>query len=395
MKRLNETYFKIKQILGDYTESLESVQLVEEYRRYLKPEEVRIILLAESHVFTTEDDRQITIPPLPELPGFPKQYAKFVYCLGYGEKELTKNSLHPNRDGTPQFWKIFYSCNNPVSSLKGFGPVLGQTPVQQRLRNKINLLKDLKAKGIWLVDASIVALYKDGKKIPSMFSALEESWRSYTREVVFSAKPEHVICIGKGVANIVENDLRRHFQNRYTVIAQPNAHLTSKQHEENLEKYSKICFHSIIEAFSTPLLKNERTALPSCQAKMLTKNVKDTSKYNFDGSEFGKGRLVLAVIKKHVAINPFLNLNSLLEAFPKCVQGSFGVFDTEQNAIDIAAKSGRDRHFINPSDVIALSDGKIAISNQWNPKNIFSFISRATELGYQIETTHDHTKVGG
>jgi len=252
MKKLNEAYFKIKQILGNNTESLESVQLVEEYRRYWKPEEARIILLAESHIFTTDDDRQIIIPPLHELPGFPTQYAKFVYCLGYGEKGLTKNPLHPNRDGTPQFWKIFYSCNNPISSLKDFGPVLGQTPVQQRLRNKINLLNDLKAKGIWLVDASIVALYKNGKKIPSMFSVLEESWRSYTREVVFSAKPEQVICIGKGVANIVENDLRKHFQNRYTVIPQPNAHLTSKQHEDNFEKYSKICFHSIIGASSIP-----------------------------------------------------------------------------------------------------------------------------------------------
>jgi hypothetical protein len=74
----------------------------------------------------------------------------------------------------------------------------------ERLQNKIKLLRDLKAQGIWLVDTSIVALYKEGKKVTNMFSALQESWESYTRGVVISSNPEHVICIGKGVANVVD-----------------------------------------------------------------------------------------------------------------------------------------------------------------------------------------------
>ena len=242
MQKLNEVYSKIKQLLGNHTESLESVQLVEAYRRYLKPEKVRVVLLAESHVFTSDTDRQIIIPPIPDLPGYPTQYAKFLYCLGYGEKIVTNNSqLHPKRDGTPQFWKILYSCNNPVSSLEDFSPILGQTPPQQRLANKIRLLKELKAKGIWLVDASIVALYKEGKKMPNMFSALEVSWQSYTREVVRRANPEHVICIGKGVANVVSKDLKSDFNREFTVIEQPNAFLSSEKHMANYRKYSEIC----------------------------------------------------------------------------------------------------------------------------------------------------------
>lgn len=241
MQKLNETYLKIKQILGSHAESLESVQLVESYRRYLKPERVKVVLLAESHVFTPDEDRQIIIPPITDLPGYPTQYARFVYCLGYGEKYLTNSQLHPKRDGTPQFWKIFFSCNNPISSLQDFSPILGQTNPRQRLMNKIKLLKDLKAKGIWLVDASIVALYREGEKMPNMFQALEVSWRSYTREVVTTANPEHVICIGKGVASVVESDLKRHFHNKYSVIAQPNAFLSSEEHMENFKKYSKIC----------------------------------------------------------------------------------------------------------------------------------------------------------
>ena len=88
-------------ILGERIEPLESIRLVETYRRYWRPEKVRVVLLAESHVFTTDADREIALPPIEELPGYPEQYAKFVYCLGYGERDLTKNPLHPRRDGTP------------------------------------------------------------------------------------------------------------------------------------------------------------------------------------------------------------------------------------------------------------------------------------------------------
>lgn len=208
MQALRDTYKKIEEKLGSAIEPLESVELVEAYRRYFKPDNVRIVLLAESHVFTHDTDRQISTSPLPDLAGYPDRYARFVYCLGYGERSLTNSINHPRRDGTPQFWKIFYSCCNPIISTDDFHPILGKTGTTQRLRNKIEVLRQMKEQGIWLVDASIVALYKDGKKIPRMFDALQESWRSDTREVVLSANPEHVICIGKGVAGIVEPDLK-------------------------------------------------------------------------------------------------------------------------------------------------------------------------------------------
>jgi hypothetical protein len=241
MQALNDAYWKIANILGEDTEALESVQLVEKYRCFLKPEKVRVVLLAESHVFTSSDDRKIVIPPIPELPGYPTKYARFVYCLGYGERSLTNSPLHPKKDGTPQFWKILYSCRNPVSTTADFAPILSKTAHCQRLQNKITLLKGLKANGIWLVDASIVALYKNGKKTKGMFRALQESWQSYTRDVVISSSPEHVICIGKGVAGIVESDLRKYFQGRYTVVPQPNAHLSSEDHLSNFMMYSRIC----------------------------------------------------------------------------------------------------------------------------------------------------------
>jgi hypothetical protein len=68
---LEETYYEINRNLGNNAEPLKSVRLLETYRRYLKPETVRVVLLAESHVFTSDEDRRIAIPPIDDLPGYP------------------------------------------------------------------------------------------------------------------------------------------------------------------------------------------------------------------------------------------------------------------------------------------------------------------------------------
>lgn len=242
---LEETYYEINQNLGNNSEPLESVRLVETYRWYFKPETVRVVLLAESHVFTSEDDRRIVIPPIDDLPGYPTQYARFVYCLGLGERDLTNDPHHPRRDGTPQFWKVLYACDNRIENLEDFGAVQRVTPFPQRLQNKIHLLKNLKAKGIWLVDASIVAVYGRGVNVSGRIrdKVLRKSWESYTKQVVPSANPERVICVGKGVASVVENDLRALFPGQHEVIPQPNARLTSTEHIEFFQKYYEICNH--------------------------------------------------------------------------------------------------------------------------------------------------------
>lgn len=239
MNKLRDCYTQLKEILGQDTEPYESVELIEKYRRFWKPKTVRIILLAESHVSTTDSDRTISFPKIDNLSEYPIEYAKFVYCLAYGEKKLTGNKLHPKRDGTPQFWKIFYSCNSRVTDSNDFSPILSSTPYEQRLKNKIELLLSLKQKGVWLVDSSIVALYKDGEKPPNniMLSAIRTSWEGYTADVIKEANPEHVICIGKGVASILESDLRKIVGKRYMVIAQPNAHLSSEEHMANFRLY--------------------------------------------------------------------------------------------------------------------------------------------------------------
>ena len=132
-----------------------------------------------------------------------------------------------------------------MESNRTFAPVLiGGTPnLGERIGNKINLLKQLQAAGVWLIDASIIALYDAGSR-PSarvVRTTILNSWLMYTGDVVKSACPEHLIVVGKGVGKVLSAELESHFQGKYTVIPQPNAHLSSEQHIENFQKCFRIC----------------------------------------------------------------------------------------------------------------------------------------------------------
>jgi hypothetical protein len=244
-------YQKIYLILDKHSESYKSVELIEQFRQYWRPEKVNVILLAESHVFTSNTDRSFKLNDVEDddapLSDYPDSYAKFVYCLAYGEETLTKGDNHPAKaDGTPQFWKILYSCINKVESNESFFPILksGTKAPSERIRNKIKLLLELKKQGIWLVDTSIIALYNKGIK-PSndVFNrVIKTSWSHYTKNLISDAKPNHVIIVGKGVAKNIESSLSSLVgSNNYTIIPQPQAHLPAEEHLSNFQKYYSIC----------------------------------------------------------------------------------------------------------------------------------------------------------
>ena len=111
----------------------------------------------------------------------------------------------------------------------------------------------------------------------------------------------------------------------------------------------------------------------------------DKTKYNFDGQVLGKGRLVLSVIKRHVETNPTTTFSNLEKSFPKKLQGAWGCFDTVEKAEQILDSSGHKRHFMNPEEVIALADSKIAVCTQWGIDNIGSLVEAAKGLGHSIE----------
>ncbi len=112
---------------------------------------------------------------------------------------------------------------------------------------------------------------------------------------------------------------------------------------------------------------------------------KDTTRYEFKGEMYGKGRLVLAIVKRYVADHPGITYAQLEEAFPRAVQGSFGVVATIDAANHIYASSGRKRYFLEPEEQIELVDSKIAVSREWGVGNIERLLVRAASLGYAVK----------
>jgi len=105
---LEKAYSEIKKSIGNRLEfeSFKVVKSVDDHRIFWKPENVKVMLLAESHVFTKDSEHGSIMQyyGFPELIECPTEYVKLVYCIGYGGKNIVK--ISGNR-GTPQFWKIF------------------------------------------------------------------------------------------------------------------------------------------------------------------------------------------------------------------------------------------------------------------------------------------------
>ena len=241
---LEKAYSEIKKSIGNRLEfeSFKVVKSVDDHRNFWKPENVKVMLLAESHVFTkdSEHDSNMRYDEFVDLEECPTGYVKLVYCIGYGEKDMVK--IPVNR-GTPQFWKIFVSCLNQNVDLEGKKILLSQTQdFHQRIHNKISVLEQLKKKGIWLVDASIVALYNDTRKPdPDMMERIIKiSWKSYISKVIQDVNPEKIIVIGKGVHKILERELRQ-TNIPIHVQSQPQGIRTKAGITEAFEKYYKLC----------------------------------------------------------------------------------------------------------------------------------------------------------
>ena len=108
---------------------------------------------------------------------------------------------------------------------------------------------------------------------------------------------------------------------------------------------------------------------------------KDFSTFNFQGKSYNKGRLVNEVVKAYVRDNPNINFSELEEAFPTEIQGSLGVVTSEENAVQIYKRTGHKRYYIKSNEIINVSDGKIATSNQWKTDNIEKFVNHVNEMG--------------
>jgi len=118
----------------------------------------------------------------------------------------------------------------------------------------------------------------------------------------------------------------------------------------------------------------------------------DFTKYIFNGNEYAKRRLVLAVIKKYMQ-DKRPDLSSLLEAFPPELQGNYGVVIPEYDFNEKHKNNDDpvDRYFFKPDEALTTSDGiKVFVSSQWGTKddgagNFDRFCEKAIDLGYEIK----------
>lgn len=245
LARLTTCHSEIASFVGARAEPLSTIQRVEEHRWFWRPSQPRLILLAESHVHTSEADVMCAVLARPEFPaGLPAGFVRLVYCLGYGEGRLVDGMVTGRNTGTPQFWQIFHSCLHPVSSNHDFRNVqVSRTRgLDERVAYKIKLLNGLRGDGIWLVDASIAALYQQGQPKPShrlRVQMIQKSWDGYVGHVVAEAAPEAILCIGVGVARTLKSRLDE-LRIPWGCVPQPQARLSSSQRFQVFATYHSV-----------------------------------------------------------------------------------------------------------------------------------------------------------
>jgi hypothetical protein len=121
-------------------------------------------------------------------------------------------------------------------------------------------------------------------------------------------------------------------------------------------------------------VENEEVVTPS--------KGRNNDKFKFNGQEYGKGRLVLAVIRQYVE-DTKPTLKQTLDAFPDVLK-RFGSHQEIEKARELSG--ARDRYFFKEEDQIKLKDKKvIVVCNQWTSENIQPFLKIARSLGYKIK----------
>jgi len=109
---------------------------------------------------------------------------------------------------------------------------------------------------------------------------------------------------------------------------------------------------------------------------------RDVTKYLFNAHEYGKGRLVLAVIREFVEQRDETSYDELASAWPKRLQGSLGVF-ARIDKPELDTK----RYFFKRTEQVELTDCAVAICNQWGKGkkgNIDNFLRAAKDHEFKI-----------
>jgi hypothetical protein len=239
---IRDAYERAAAIIGSQAaENVEVTLEVERLRLAWRPSDVRVVILAESHVWTSELE-VLSRVRLPD--GMETGFARFVYCLGYGEPSLVDPPVSRN-SGTWQYWRLFRDAvRDPVTSIAEVRP----RNTTERVFVKLELLNELKRAGIWLVDASVTALYKP-PSIRLVSGAtynrvLKACWETHVAEVLANCSARAVLIVGKGVEAAIGKAVRQEMnKSEVIVIRQPNARMARDEILSDRRKIFDLCGH--------------------------------------------------------------------------------------------------------------------------------------------------------
>ena len=132
----------------------------------------------------------------------PDVYVRLVYCLGFGNDELCYPRPPDNNSGTDDYWQIF-------ERIATTGPRHAARPLPaEPIRREIAILERLAERGIWLEDASPVALYLSGGARLTDSSTekviLQEGWSGYVWPRLAGDPPEHIWVVGRTVSDALQ-----------------------------------------------------------------------------------------------------------------------------------------------------------------------------------------------
>lgn len=114
---------------------------------------------------------------------------------------------------------------------------------------------------------------------------------------------------------------------------------------------------------------------------MNTVQKRDYTEYAFKGKQYGKGRLVLAVVQDYLKKHPKLTVRDIKT-----------LFNSQLDIVESRHKADSKKFFVNEDDSLHAIGGNIVVTNQWTARNILPFISFAKnklKLQIQVKNVHD------
>ena len=123
--------------------------------------------------------------------------------------------------------------------------------------------------------------------------------------------------------------------------------------------------------------------IPAVEHENFSDKNKDRTMYTYKNTQYGKGPLVLTIVREHVNSNPSITFNDLKRVFPDDIFRGYGVFTDLERAKMVSLS--RKRYFLNNNQLLKVQGTVIAVCNQVDSKNILKFLAAVKKLGYKVD----------